>query len=44
MKSMSNSNPVEKMWKSNKITAQEAETKARFLAQRLNARLLQVLS
>lgn len=34
---MSNSNPVEKLWKSNKITAQEAETKARFLAQRLNA-------
>ena len=37
MKSMSNSNPVEKLWKSNKITAQEAETKARFLVQRLNA-------
>lgn len=34
---MSNINPVEKMWKSNKITAQEAEAKARFLTQRLNA-------
>lgn len=34
---MSNSNPVEKLWKSNKITAQEAEAKARFLAQRLNS-------
>lgn len=34
---MSNSNPVEKLWKSNKITAQEAEAKARFLTQRLNA-------
>lgn len=34
---MSNSNSVEKLWKSNKITAKEAEAKARFLAQRLNA-------
>lgn len=34
---MSNSNSVEKLWKNNKITAKEAEAKARFLAQRLNA-------
>lgn len=34
---MSNSNSVEKLWKSNKTTAEEAEAKARFLAQRLNA-------
>jgi hypothetical protein len=35
--SMNKGYAVEKLCKTNKITAQEAETKARFIAQRLNA-------